>query len=297
MLMSSTKAISDVFAYECIDSRGFPSVAVTVNLEDGSSGSAMVPSGASTGEWEAHELRDEDPGRYSGKGTLTAVENIKTKITPEIKGADALNQAALDRKLIELDGTENKANLGANAILGVSLANAHAAANSNKTPLFQHLGGEGATQLPVPMINVINGGAHAENSVDFQEFMLMPHFSNNFSDNIRAGAEIFHQLKKNLLKKGLGVGIGDEGGFAPNFKSAEEAVIELMNAITDAGYQPGSQISLALDIAASEFYDKEQGKYVLKKSTGDSLSSDELIKLYADWLSKYPIVSIEDGLD
>ncbi|MCB0317787.1 MAG: phosphopyruvate hydratase [Bdellovibrionales bacterium] len=291
------KKITDISAFECIDSRGFPTVAVSVVLDNSFIGNAMVPSGASTGEYEAHELRDGDSTRYAGKGTLNAVKNIKDKIKPELLGQNALKQAEVDNKLIDLDGTENKSKLGANAILGVSLAVAHAAANSLRLPLFSYLGGENAAQLPIPLINVINGGAHAENSVDFQEFMLVPHVSERFSDNIRAGAEIFHQLKKNLLKKKLNVGLGDEGGFAPNLESAEAAVLELMAAISDAGYQAGSQISIALDVAASEFYDKNQQKYMLKKSTGDVLSSDQLIALYQDWINKYPIVSIEDGLD
>ena len=289
--------IHNVFAYECLDSRGFPTLSVTVELADGTTGTSMVPSGASTGEYEAHELRDGDKDRYHGKGVLRALENIHTKIAPEIMGMDALQQAALDRALRDLDGSDNKSNLGANAILGVSLATAHAAANFIGIPLFRYLGGSNARRLPIPLVNVINGGAHAANSLDFQEFMIVPHCSPTFFDNIRAAAEIFHTLKKNLQKKKLSTGLGDEGGFAPNIESSEEALKTLVAAISDAGYTPGEEVSLALDVAASEFYDREKGMYVLKKSTGDSLSSADLISLYEGWLGKYPIVSIEDGLD
>ena len=289
--------ISDVNSYECLDSRGFPTVAVTVILEDGTCGSAMVPSGASTGEHEAHELRDGDEKRYLGKGTLRAVANAKDALGPAVKGISALDQTHIDRKMIELDGTDNKSRLGANAILGVSLAVAHAAANFLKIPLFKYLGGTNARRLPMPMINVINGGAHAANSLDFQEFMLMPHVSSTFFENIRAAAEVFHTLKKNLKKKGHSTGLGDEGGFAPNLNSSEEALDCLIEAITDAGYQPGSEFSLALDVAASELFDKEKGVYVFKKSTKESASASDMVALYDAWLRKYPIVSIEDGLD
>ena len=295
--MTMGSAIQDVFTYECLDSRGFPTLAVSVMLEDGTIGNSMVPSGASTGEYEAHELRDGDKERYLGKGVLKAVGNVTEKIAPEIIGFSALEQAALDRHLIELDGTENKSNLGANAILGVSIAVAQAASNYLSIPLFQYLGGTNARRLPVPMINVLNGGAHAANSLDFQEFMLVPHTSSTFFENIRAASEVFHTLKKNLLKKGLSVGLGDEGGFAPNIGSSEDAIVTLLEAITDAGYQPGSDFSLALDVAASEFYDADKAKYVLSKSSNEELSSDDMISLYADWAEKYPLVSIEDGLD
>ena len=294
---NSQSLIHATSAYECLDSRGNPTISVTITLADGASGSAMVPSGASTGEFEAHELRDGDARRYLGKGVLKAVANIEKKIAPAIQGLEVLEQSALDRALIELDGSENKSRLGANALLGVSLAAAHAAANFQKVPLFQHLGGVNAQKLPVPLVNVINGGAHASNKLDIQEFMLVPHVSKVFADNLRAAAEVFHTLKKNLLKKGLSVGVGDEGGFAPEIDSASEAIQCLTEAIDDAGYQPGGDISVALDVAASEFFDKSSGSYVLKKSSGEALSADDLISLYESWLSDYPLVSIEDGLD
>ena len=291
------RSICAVSAFECLDSRGFPTVSVTVMLDDGTTGTAMVPSGASTGEHEAHELRDGDKKRYMGKGVLQAVQNVEEKIAPKIIGLDVLEQAELDKMLIELDGTDNKKKLGANAILGVSLAAAHAGANSLGIPLFQYLGGVNANRLPIPLINVINGGAHAANSLDFQEFMLVPHAGATFAENIRAASEVFHTLKKNLLKKGMTVGLGDEGGFAPNLNSAEEAIKTLVEAISDAGYEPGKQIAIALDVAASELFDKSIGKYVMKKSTKEQLSSEDLINLYDSWLGKYPLVSIEDGLD
>ncbi|MCB0333549.1 MAG: phosphopyruvate hydratase [Bdellovibrionales bacterium] len=289
--------IKSVSAYECLDSRGFPTLSVTLELENGRTGSAMVPSGASTGEFEAHELRDKDTARYSGKGVLQAVENVRSKIAPEVRGKDVLELSALDRHLLELDGTENKSSLGANAILGVSLAAAQAGANFHGLPLFQHLGGVNARKLPIPLVNVINGGAHASNSIDFQEFMLVPHGSGTFFENIRAASEIFHTLRKNLLKKGLNVGLGDEGGFAPNLESAEAAISCLMEAITDAGYEPGKEVSIALDVAASEFYNRDKGNYCLKKGSGEELSANDLISLYASWVDHYPLVSIEDGLD
>lgn len=289
--------IVSVSAYECLDSRGFPTLSATVTLADGTMGTAAVPSGASTGEYEACELRDGDNARYLGKGVLKAVENVGEKIAPKIKGMDVLELTALDRYLLELDGTENKTNLGANAILGVSLAAAHAGANYLKLPLYRYLGGANARRMPIPLVNVINGGAHAANSIDFQEFMLVPHASSTFFENIRAASEVFHQLKKNLLKKGLSVGIGDEGGFAPDLESSDAAIATLVEAITDAGYEPGADFSIALDVAASEFYNKDSGKYVLAKSSGEELSSDNLIALYAGFVDKYPLVSIEDGLD
>lgn len=289
--------ISNIEAYECLDSRGFPTVAVTVHLEWGASGTAMVPSGASTGEYEAHEMRDGDQKRYLGKGTLKAVSAIKDRIAPAIKDMCALDLGSIDRKMIELDGTAVKSHLGANAILGVSLATAHAGANALGIPLFRHLGGISARRLPIPLVNVINGGAHAANSLDFQEFMLVPHASSTFFENIRIATEIFHTLKKNLKKKGLSVGIGDEGGFAPDLGSSEEALNCLMEAITDAGYEPGNEVSIALDVAASELYDRDQGAYVFKKSTKEKLSSHDMISMYSSWLGKFPIVSIEDGLD
>jgi enolase len=289
--------IANVTAFECLDSRGFPTVSATVELADGTTGTAMVPSGASTGEYEAHELRDGDEKRYLGKGVLKAVENIRRVIAPAITHKDALNLSALDRFMIDLDGTENKTKLGANAILAVSLATAHAGANYLHVPLFRYLGGTNARKLPVPMVNVINGGAHAANLLDFQEFMLVPHGASTFFENIRAASEVFHTLKKNLKQRKLSVGIGDEGGFAPDLEGPEDAISTLVKAIADAGYEPGKDISLALDVAASEFYDDNKKKYVFKKSTKEEFSSGDLVKLYASWLDKYPLVSIEDGLD
>ena len=295
--MTNSNSVKAVKAYECLDSRGFPTVAVTVTLADGTTGSAMVPSGASTGEHEAHELRDGQNDRYQGKGVLKAVENVNEKIAPEIAGKDVLNLAALDRQLIAIDGSDNKAALGANAILGVSMAAAHAGANFLKIPLFRYLGGVNAHQLPVPLVNVINGGAHAQNSLDFQEFMLVPHLSTTFFENIRAASEIFHTLKKQLKSKKLSTGIGDEGGFAPDLATPEEAIKCLMEAIEGAGYKPGEEISIALDVAASEFYDEKQKMYVFKKSSGESYTAAQMVDLYEGWLGKYPLVSIEDGLD
>ncbi len=297
MSNQSSSNIADITAFECLDSRGFPTLSATVTLADGSHGTAMVPSGASTGEYEAHELRDGDKERYLGKGVLRAVENIKERIQPALRGVSAVEQSALDRRLIELDGTASKSELGANAILGVSLAAAHAAANFLNIPLFRHLGGANARKIPVPLVNVLNGGAHAANSLDFQEFMLVPTYSSTFFENIRVAAEVFHTLKKNLIKKGLSVGLGDEGGFAPQLESGEKAIEALLEAITDAGYKPGSEVSIALDCAASELFDEKSGKYIFKKSSKDALTSDQMIALYEGWISKYPIVSIEDGLD
>lgn len=295
--METTSRIERLQAFECLDSRGFPTVGVFLELESGAVGRSMVPSGASTGEYEAHELRDGDSDRYLGKGALKAVENINEEIRNEITGFDVLNQSALDRKLIELDGTESKSRLGANAILGVSLAAAQAGAEHSGLPLYKYLGGVNARELPVPLVNVINGGAHASNSLDFQEFMLVPHGSGTFFENIRMASEIFHTLKKKLLEKGYSTGLGDEGGFAPNFESQEQALDFLIDAIESANYRPGEEVSLALDVAASELFDKESGSYVLKKGNGKSYTSSQLVELYAGWLSKYPIVSIEDGLD
>jgi enolase len=257
----------------------------------------MVPSGASTGEYEALELRDGDTERYLGKGVLRAVENIKEKISPVVAGHDVLELANLDRKLIDLDGTETKSRLGANAILGVSLAAAHAGANYLRIPLFRYIGGANARQLPVPLVNIINGGAHASNSLDFQEFMIVPHVSSTFFENIRCASEVFHALKKNLKKKGLSTGIGDEGGFAPDLESPTATLQALVESISDAGYEPGSDVSIALDVAASEFFNEEKGTYVFKKSTKEEYSSADLVDLYAGWADKYPLVSIEDGLD
>jgi enolase len=298
MMMSRLgSTIENVFAYECLDSRGFPTVAVAVELADGTIGEAAVPSGASTGEFEAHELRDGDKDRYNGKGVLRAVQHIQEEISNEILGLDALELTSIDRTLLELDGTQNKSRLGANAILGVSLAVAQAGANCLGTPLFRYLGGPNARCLPVPMVNVVNGGAHATNSLDFQEFMLVPHGSGTFFENIRSASEVFHCLKKMLVEKGYSTGVGDEGGFAPNFKSQEEAIEMLLQAIEGANYKPGEDISLALDCASSEFYNREKGIYLLEKSGQGEKSADDLIQMYDQWLDQYPIVSIEDGLD
>jgi enolase len=293
----SSSTISSVSAFEALDSRGFPTVAATLTLADGTVGTAMVPSGASTGEHEAHELRDGEAKRYMGKGVQTAVSNVRGLIAPAILQRDVLNLAALDKIMIELDATSTKSKLGANAILAVSLAAARAGAAYSKQPLFRYLGGIHACKLPVPLVNVINGGAHASNALDFQEFMIVPHGASSFSENIRAAAEVFHTLKKNLKKKNLSTGIGDEGGFAPDLEGPEHALTILMEAITDAGYTPGKEISIALDVAASEFYDAKSGKYVFKKSTKEVFSSDDLISLYEGWLKNYPLVSIEDGLN
>lgn len=295
-MSTSSTSIAAVTAYECLDSRGFPTVAATVTLSDGTIGSAMVPSGASTGEHEAHELRDDDAKRYLGKGVLRAVENVKGEIAKTVIGKDVLNLSALDRAMIELDGTETKSRLGANAILSVSLAAAHAGANHLRIPLFRYLGGINARKLPVPLVNVINGGAHAQNSLDFQEFMIVPHGSTTFFENIRVASEVFHTLKKNLKKDGMATGLGDEGGFAPDLPGPEAAIQALMRAITDAGYEPGREVSLALDVAASEFFDSKKGRYVFKKSSKEEYSAQQLVELYSGWLDKYPLVSIEDGL-
>lgn len=289
--------IADVYAREVLDSRGNPTIEVEVYTESGAYGRAMVPSGASTGEHEAVELRDGDKKRYLGKGVLKAVENVNEVIAPEIIGLDVTQQAYIDQLMIDLDGTPNKAKLGANAILGVSMAVARAAADFSGLPLYLYLGGFNAKELPVPMMNIINGGSHADNNVDFQEFMIMPVGFNSFSDALRCGAEVFHSLKKVLSGKGYNTAVGDEGGFAPNLKSNEEAVTVILEAIEAAGYKPGSQVKLAMDVASSEFYNKQTGKYVLAGEGGKELTSQELVAFYKDLVTKYPIVSIEDGLD
>src|ERR1051325_2694551 len=286
--------IDQIHAREILDSRGNPTVEADVILVTGERGRAAVPSGASTGEHEAVELRDGDPKRYDGKGVLKAVANVNDIIAPKLKGGDALDQRAIDQKLIELDGTENKSRLGANALLAVSMATARAAASSRKLPLYRYLGGEAANTLPVPMMNIINGGAHADNNVDFQEFMIVPVGAKRFSEALRIGAEIFHTLKAVLKKKGYATSVGDEGGFAPNLKSNDEAIETILQAIDQAGYQAGQQVLLALDPAASEFFDGES--YVFKKSDGRQLSSTEMIGFWKAWVEKYPIVSIEDGM-
>jgi enolase len=286
--------IENVTAREILDSRGNPTLEAEVTLSGGSVGRAAVPSGASTGENEALELRDGDKKRYGGKGVLKAISHVRTELAKAVINRDALMQTEIDLSLIAADGTATKRKYGANAILAVSLATARAAADALGLPLFQYLGGVGARTLPVPMMNILNGGAHADNNVDFQEFMIVPGGFTSFSDSLRAGVEIFHALKAVLKKQGLSTAVGDEGGFAPSLKSNEEAVEVILEAIHQAGYKAGDQVALALDPASSEFY--ENGKYVFKKSDGSRKSSDDMIKLYADWVDKYPIVSIEDGL-
>ncbi|HAI52194.1 MAG TPA: phosphopyruvate hydratase [Firmicutes bacterium] len=285
--------INDVIAREVLDSRGNPTVEVEVHLADGSFGRAIVPSGASTGAFEAVELRDGDKARYLGKGVLKAVENVEEVIAPEIIGWDATDQIGIDQLMIELDGTPNKGKLGANAILGVSLAVAHAAANSLGMPLYRYIGGAAASQLPVPMMNILNGGAHADNNVDIQEFMIMPVGAASFREALRMGAEVFHNLKAVLKEKGLNTAVGDEGGFAPNLQSNEEAIQAIMQAIERAGYQPGKDVCIALDVAATELF--KDGKYHLE-GEGKILDTDEMIAYYKNLVEKYPIISIEDGL-
>jgi enolase len=279
---------------EVLDSRGNPTVEVEVALADGTVGSAIVPSGASTGEKEAVELRDGDKKRYNGKGVLKAVENVNTKIAPAVIGLSALNQRLVDATMLELDGTPNKATIGANAILGVSLAAARAAAIYLGLPLYRYIGGVNAAILPVPCMNVINGGAHAGNNVDFQEFMIAPHNAPDFETAIRMGAETFHSLKSVLAKKGYSTGVGDEGGFAPDLKSNEEAIEVILEAIQKAGYKPGNDISICLDPATSEMW--EDGKYVFFKSDNSKKAPEEMVRLWSDWVNKYPIVSLEDGM-
>jgi enolase len=288
--------IIKVIGREILDSRGNPTVEADVHLADGAIGRAAVPSGASTGEHEAVELRDGDEKRYLGKGTRKAAQNITKKIAPAVTGMEAEEQSAIDHKMIELDGTPNKSKLGANAILAVSMAAARAAAQSQTMPLYRYLGGVGANLLPVPQMNILNGGAHADNSVDPQEFMIVPHGASKFSEALRMGAEVFHTLKSVLKKRGYSTSVGDEGGFAPNLKSNEEALEVVLEAISKAGYKPGAQISIALDPAASEFYDKESGKYVFKKSDKSQRTSEQMVKFWAKWVEQYPIISIEDGM-
>jgi enolase 1/2/3 len=281
---------------EILDSRGNPTVEADVRLTDGSMGRAAVPSGASTGEHEAVELRDGDKKRYLGKGTLKAAGYVNGEIAKAIQGMDAACQQEIDQKMIDLDGTPNKGRLGANAILAVSMAVARAAAASLGVPLYRYLGGVSASVLPVPMMNILNGGAHADNSVDFQEFMIVPFGAPNFAGALRIGAEVFHTLKGVLKKNKYSTAVGDEGGFAPNLKSNEEAVEVILEAITQAGYKAGKDVGLALDPAASEFYDPKKRKYVFKKSDKSERSSDQMVEFWAEWVRKYPIVSIEDGL-
>jgi len=286
--------IIHVHAREILDSRGNPTVEADVILSNGTLGRAAVPSGASTGEHEAVELRDGDPQRYSGKGVLKAVHNVNDLIARALKGMDARDQGEIDRTLIELDGTAAKSKLGANAILAASLATARAAATDQNLPLYRYLGGENANTLPVPMMNIVNGGAHADNNVDFQEFMIVPVGAEKFSEALRMGAEIFHTLKSVLKKKGYATSVGDEGGFAPNLTSNEEAIETILEAIAQSGYRPGEDVLLALDPAASEFFDGQS--YVFKKSDGRRLSSDEMVAFWSKWIENYPIVSLEDGM-
>ena len=286
--------IDRIHAREILDSRGNPTVEADVILVCGERGRAAVPSGASTGEHEAVELRDGDAKRYGGKGVLNAVRNVNETIARELKGMDAVDQHAIDRKLIGLDGTPNKSKLGANALLAVSMATARAAASYRRQPLYRYLGGDAANTLPVPMMNIINGGAHADNNVDFQEFMIVPVGANRFSEALRIGVEIFHTLKSVLKKKGYATSVGDEGGFAPNLKSNEEAIETILQAIDQAKYEAGTDVLLALDPASSEFYDGSA--YVFKKSDGRKLSSDQMMSFWSEWIAKYPIISIEDGM-
>lgn len=285
--------IQDVFAREILDSRGNPTIEVDVYLEDGTAGRAAVPSGASTGAYEAVELRDEDQGRYNGKGVLQAVENVNSIIAPEIVGFDVTDQLGIDRVMIDLDGTPNKSKLGANAVLGVSMAVAKAAAEALGLPLYQYLGGANGKVLPVPLMNILNGGKHADNNVDIQEFMIMPVGAPSFAGSLRMGVEVYHKLKSVLKKKGLNTAVGDEGGFAPMLTSNEEALAVIVEAIAAAGYQPGQDIVLAIDAAATEFY--KEGKYVFE-AEGKSRTAEEMIDYYEMLSSKYPIISIEDGL-
>jgi len=287
--------INNITARQILDSRGNPTIEVDVVTENGILGRAAVPSGASTGSHEAVELRDNDKSIYMGKSVYRAVNNVNTVIRENLKGVYVLDQAEIDAKLIELDGSENKANLGANAILGVSLAVAKAAAEETRTPLYRYVGGVNANLLPIPMMNILNGGAHADNGIDFQEFMIMPVGAESFSEGLRMGTEIFHHLKAVLKSQGFSTNVGDEGGFAPDFKNNEDAIKSVMQAIEKAGYKPGVDIYIAMDAAASEFYNAEEKIYHFKKSTGDKLSAEQMVDYWADWCKKYPIISIEDG--
>jgi enolase len=291
---TSMTNIAEIKARQVLDSRGNPTVEAEVQLIGGVIGRAIVPSGASTGEHEAVELRDDDPNHYLGKGVLKAVENVNGEIADALGNFDASDQRAIDQKMIELDGTENKGRLGANAILAVSMATARAAAQEYGLPLYRYLGGAGANTLPTPMMNILNGGAHADNNVDFQEFMVMPVGAPSFSEALRWGVEVFHTLKGVLKKRGYNTAVGDEGGFAPSVKSNVEAIEVVLEAISKAGYKPGEEIAIALDPAASEFY--ENGKYVFKKSDKSAKSSDDMVRFWAKWADDYPIVSLEDGL-
>ena len=289
--------ISHIHARQILDSRGNPTIEVDVFTEGGAFGRAAVPSGASTGVHEAVELRDGDMNNYMGKSVMKAVGNVNTDIYEEIVGEDVFEQVHIDHKMILMDGTENKSILGANAMLAVSLACAHAAAEESGQPLYRYLGGVNANVLPIPMMNIINGGSHADNSIDFQEFMIMPTGADTFSEALKMGVETFHHLKKVLSKKGYSTNVGDEGGFAPNIKSNEEAIETVLEAIEAAGFKPGEDVHIAMDAATSEFYDKKTGLYTFSKSDGRKLTSEEMAQYWADWSAKYPILSIEDGLD
>jgi len=289
--------IEEILSRQVLDSRGNPTVEVEVWTESGYMGRAIVPSGASTGVHEAVELRDGDKNVYLGKGVKQACENIDTEIFEALEGMDVFDQNAIDQEMIELDGTQNKGRLGANAILAVSLACAKAAAEASAQPLYRYIGGVSANTLPIPMMNIINGGSHADNSIDFQEFMVIPQGFDTFSEALRAGAEIFHSLKSVLKSKKYSTNVGDEGGFAPNLKSNEEALETILKAVEKAGYKPGEQVSIALDVASSEFYDKKTKLYHLKKSSGKKLTALQMVDYYAELCAKYPITSIEDGLD
>ena len=288
--------IIEVHARQILDSRGNPTVEVDVLTDDGAMGRAAVPSGASTGIHEAAELRDNDKKKYLGKGVLKAVKNVNTSIADALIGFDITSQAAIDQVMIDLDGTPNKSKLGANAILAVSMAVAKAAAEEANLPLYRYIGGTNARTLPMPMMNILNGGAHADNKIDFQEFMVMPIGAPSFSEGLRWGVEIFHQLKSTLKKKGYSTNVGDEGGFAPNIQSNEEAIETVLEAIQSAGYKTGTQIAIAMDAANSELWDAKKKKYVFHKSSGKEMSSDQLVKYWESWVKKYPIVSIEDGM-
>ena len=288
--------IESVYAREVLDSRGNPTVEVEVVLESGAQGRAIVPSGASTGAFEAVELRDGDKSRYLGKGTQTAVDNVNNIIAEQLEGMESTDQPGIDALLIELDGTHNKGKLGANAILGVSMAVARASADELGLPLYQYIGGVNAKQLPVPMMNILNGGEHADNSVDVQEFMILPVGAKSFREGLRMGAEVFHSLKKVLSERGLACGVGDEGGFAPNLGSNREALELIVEAIEKAGYKPGDDVRLGLDVAATEMYDKETKLYDLKHE-GKKLTAEQMVDLYEEWVNNFPIVTIEDGLD
>lgn len=288
--------IIDVHARQILDSRGNPTIEVDVLTENGAMGRAAVPSGASTGAHEAVELRDNDKTKYMGKGVLQAVANVNDKLAKELQDMDVFEQNAIDKLMIEIDGTENKGNLGANAILGVSLAVAKAAAQESRQPLYRYVGGVNANTLPIPMMNILNGGSHADNKVDFQEFMVMPVGAPSFSEALRWGAEVFHTLKTVLKKKGYSTNVGDEGGFAPDFASNEEAIETVLQAIEAAGYKAGEDIFIAMDPAVSEFYDAATGLYTFKKSDGRQLTSDQMVDYWVAWVNKYPIISLEDGL-